>query len=1026
LEKTLKTFKKILAALLSSFTLGVVVTLIVVKIALNYYANQNNINRLSGDWMTKIIRQVHEKSIDWRMNMRGPQSGMPQIAILAVDEKAIQQEGRWPWPREKIAHLIQAASDAGIRTLAFDAVFSEVDRTTAYPTLLRMRHELEKKALPPEVGELFKHEMASSNSDELLAQTVGRNSSRLVMGAFYNPDDDPSKSRHPFADICDDAFFQRSKAAKYWKKEDVQPVIQDAAEVKVPDAMSEKIKVYLSRLELDAVQKWLEQNPKTKAILLSHLAAYSSSTPTNGGPAISMDPSLAPAFVQLWLLGDEDTITQILSSLANPTSQAAPANNAVTQANLTRLKSEIESSFTQRDLAILNEAVRVSGHSYCGRFLTSRDELLDKEKYKALWTEDQDFADWSWEAAWPEIQKSDPLAAKLNFNEAVTSYKEKSLVNSIEAVESWVTNIPSISDALKHTGFFNAKLDFDGTIRREHLLVRQGNQYLASLALKTFLVSQNYGVRGYLERDVNDDASPKLLSDLSIMDSDGNKILKIPADNEAQLSINYAGPSKMFAYVSAADLLSDSKDVTVNQLKQDEKSGRYHEVEFKEDKKTFFKDKILFFGATAVGINDMRLSPFEENYPGVETHANLLSNLMVEQARISSPASVSENAPGFLKTRADEEVKMWISLLILGIALSALIAHFGSVAGLVVTALTLFTIYAFDRYYLFKSGIVIAIIFPVTLVVLIFFCMTFYKYFIEERKKRELKGTFEKYVSPAIVAEVLSDPSKIELGGRKVELTVFFSDVRGFTTISEKLDPRQLSDLLNSYLTPMTDLVFANKGTLDKYMGDAVMAFFGAPIHYADHAKSACRCALQSLSKLAELQAEYRRKGLPEIDIGIGLNTGEVSVGNMGSNTVRSYTVMGDAVNLGSRLEGINKQYGTRIILSEFTQKHIKEDFVTREIDWVRVKGKADPVRIFELMGEKAVASPVGKMLERFNAGFSLYHEGKFELAMAAFHQALSFIPGDGPSQLYVERCQEYLEVPPQEGWDGVFTMTSK
>jgi adenylate cyclase len=264
-----------------------------------------------------------------------------------------------------------------------------------------------------------------------------------------------------------------------------------------------------------------------------------------------------------------------------------------------------------------------------------------------------------------------------------------------------------------------------------------------------------------------------------------------------------------------------------------------------------------------------------------------------------------------------------------------------------------------------------------------------------------------------------------------MELTVMFSDVRGFTTISEKLDPRALSDLLNSYLTPMTDLVFETKGTLDKYMGDAIMAFWGAPIHFADHAEHAARCALKMLVKLRELQESYRAKSLPEIDIGIGLNTGDMSVGNMGSNTVRSYTVMGDSVNLGSRLEGINKQYGTRIIISEFTRAKLGQAFITREVDWVRVKGKALPVRIFELMGERnsGATQPdplLIQLLPHFEAGFAHYHARRFAEAIEEFNRALQIKPDDECSKLYVERCQDYVQEPPEQDWDGVFTMKTK
>jgi adenylate cyclase len=304
--------------------------------------------------------------------------------------------------------------------------------------------------------------------------------------------------------------------------------------------------------------------------------------------------------------------------------------------------------------------------------------------------------------------------------------------------------------------------------------------------------------------------------------------------------------------------------------------------------------------------------------------------------------------------------------------------------------------------------------------------LTFYKYFTEERHKKAIKGTFEKYVSPAIVAEVLKDPSNLQLGGKKQRMTVLFSDVRGFTTISEKLDPQALSAMLNSYLTPMTELVFKNKGTLDKYMGDAIMAFFGAPIHYEDHAKMGVHCALDMMSLLPKLNEMLAQKGLPPIDVGIGLNTGDMSVGNMGSETVRSYTVMGDAVNLGSRLEGINKQYGTHIIISEFTYLEVKDEFVCREVDWVRVKGKLQPVKIFEVISRKAEVVKSPEMLSFFEKGSVEYHSQNWDTAIDCFSKALNIDPEDEPSKLFLQRSTAYKEEPPPKDWDGVFEMKTK
>lgn len=598
-----------------------------------------------------------------------------------------------------------------------------------------------------------------------------------------------------------------------------------------------------------------------------------------------------------------------------------------------------------------------------------------------------------------------------SFDEWVNHFKQGSLYHPMANSEDWVMNIPTLAEKAQHRGYFNADLDSDGTIRGKQLIARTGNSYMPAISFKAYLLAKNYNA--LIELGENPELpGTKKVHALRIIDNDsGDEVYQIPVDDYGRMTINYAGPRNMFPHLSLADVLSDDPEAEIIQRVQDPQTGHWESQILKVNKREFIKDKIFILGATAVGIFDMRVTPFDENYPGAETHANVVDNLLRR---------------GFLKTHPDEAQYMMIGLLVFGLILSYALAKLGAVYGLLLTSALLAGTIMLDRYYLFGNGIVVSIIFPLLMILLLYSSLTFYKYFTEERGKKELRGTFQKYVSPAIVEEILKDPSNIELGGKKVNATVFFSDVRGFTTISEKLDPRALSDLLNSYLTPMTDLVFKNRGTLDKYMGDAIMAFFGAPIQFPDHAKHACRCALHSLEKLQELQEQYKKRGLPTIDIGIGLNTGDVSVGNMGSETVRSYTVMGDAVNLGSRLEGINKQYGTRIIISEFTYKDVKDDFVCREVDMVRVKGKILPVRIYELVAEGQAAEKTAEMLKWFNDGYRLYHEKSFNEALESFSKALDIEPSDPVSKLYIQRVHDYLETPPPEDWDGVFVMTTK
>jgi len=597
------------------------------------------------------------------------------------------------------------------------------------------------------------------------------------------------------------------------------------------------------------------------------------------------------------------------------------------------------------------------------------------------------------------------------YAEWLQDFRSKMMANGVPRVSDWVLNIPLLQNSFANTGYFNANQDSDGTFRGSPLVTRTGFYFFPSLALKTYLVGTDRNAS--LTFDYNPATGRKEISKFEITDNNtGEVVSQIPTDGQGRLQINYAGPQKMFPHLSFADLLSDSDKMVIQQTIKDPETNQWVPQDITVSRKEFLKGKYLLVGATAKGIFDLRVTPFEKkDYPGLEIHANVLANLLDQN---------------FLRPLKDERSEMPIFLLFLGVLHTLLLTQFGALGGMGMTATLLAGLLGADKFILFDHGIIATVVWPLFEVAAIYTVLTTFRYLTEERGKKELRATFQKYVSPSIVEEILSDPKNIELGGKKMDLTVFFSDVRGFTTISEKLDPHALSELLNQYLTPMTDIIFSNQGTLDKYMGDAIMAFFGAPIPMEKHAHFACRAALQTLTKLFELQREFAAKGLPQIDIGIGLNSGEVSAGNMGSQTVRSYTVMGDAVNLASRLEGINKQYGTRIVLSEFTYERVKEAFTCREIDWVRVKGKSKPVKIYELLKEGALAAPAAEHLKVYRQAYSLYRSQNWLEAQEQFSRSLDLDPEDHVSRMFLERCAQALESPPDSGWDGVFEMKTK
>lgn len=298
-------------------------------------------------------------------------------------------------------------------------------------------------------------------------------------------------------------------------------------------------------------------------------------------------------------------------------------------------------------------------------------------------------------------------------------------------------------------------------------------------------------------------------------------------------------------------------------------------------------------------------------------------------------------------------------------------------------------------------------------------------YFVEAREKRWLRHAFGRYVSPGVVDALSAHPERLELGGEEVEATVLFADIEGFTRISEGMSPQDLVRLLNDYFSPMTQIILAHRGTLDKYIGDAIMALWGAPLALPDHALRACRAALEMQESMAGLQADWAARDLPRLNARIGLHTGNVVAGNVGSRDRFNYTVLGDTVNLASRLEGVNKVYGTHILMSAETCRLVKDTLLVRELDLVKVVGRVQPEGIYELVGSFP-ASGQPPWLDQFAAGRQAYLERRWEAASEAFAAVLLLKPEDRPARLYLERCRQFAEAPPPEDWRGVYVLPTK
>jgi adenylate cyclase len=300
------------------------------------------------------------------------------------------------------------------------------------------------------------------------------------------------------------------------------------------------------------------------------------------------------------------------------------------------------------------------------------------------------------------------------------------------------------------------------------------------------------------------------------------------------------------------------------------------------------------------------------------------------------------------------------------------------------------------------------------------------RFLAEERERLRIRKAFESYVAPAVVQEMLKHPEALRLGGERRVISVLFTDIRGFTTMSEDLDPEALVKLLHDFLNPMSNIIIDQGGTIDKYMGDAIMALFGAPLEQPDHARQACRAALQMEDTLEELNRQWVKQGRPPLRIGVGVNSGPVAVGNMGSDRLFDYTAIGDNVNLASRLEGLTKYYGTNILISQTTAEALENGFILRDVDRVKVKGKAQASDIFEVMGEGEPDPELARFLTAYHQGLALYRQMRWPDSIAAFEKALEVQPDDAPSQRYLALAQKHQETPPHPEWQAVTVMEEK
>jgi adenylate cyclase len=543
-------------------------------------------------------------------------------------------------------------------------------------------------------------------------------------------------------------------------------------------------------------------------------------------------------------------------------------------------------------------------------------------------------------------------------------------------------NLPELQAAAAGAGHFTPATDSDGVHRRVPILAEFDGAYYEplSLAVVRLLLQSPKVVPGF----PSDTVLTRNYPGLEWVEAGP---VRIPVDEKANVLVPYRGPERSFPYVSAADVLAKrAPDATL-------------------------KDRIVLVGTTAPGLQDLRSTPVAPLYAGVEIHANLIGGML----------------DGTIKQKPPYVIGAEVTLLLLaGLTLAFGLPLLNPMRATIGTAVVLVAVCAVNVLVWSHGNLVLPLASGLLMLLLLYGLNMSWGYFVESRAKRKITGRFGQYVPPEIADEMSRNPDRFSMEGESRELSVLFSDVRGFTTISEGLDPKALSQLMNAYLTPMTQVIHAQRGTIDKYMGDAIMAFWGAPVADGDHAKHAVLAGMEMQRRLTALEAEFRARGWPPLKIGVGVNTGRMSVGNMGSEVRVAYTVMGDAVNLASRLESITKRYGVTMLVGDATRAAVP-DIVFREVDRVRVKGKDEPVSIHEPIGPReAIDKDTAAGLKLFQQMLKAYRSQDWDVAELHLLNLKRMQPDTKLHDAYLARIAHLRASPPPSDWDGTYDFDTK
>jgi len=555
---------------------------------------------------------------------------------------------------------------------------------------------------------------------------------------------------------------------------------------------------------------------------------------------------------------------------------------------------------------------------------------------------------------------------------------EEAARSGIKSMGNYTASLPMLQEAAISSGFITTWPDRDGIIRRTPMLIRHGNEVYGSLSLN---IAKLYL---FLE-DVKLHTAP--IAGLDMMESIDLGGTKIPTDGYGFALVPYQGPAGSFPYISATDVLSGNGNLPA------------------------LEGAIVLVGASAIGISDLVATPVENIYPGVEVHATMVRGILDNDFPYEPAWADGANLA---------------ATLVIGLLLTVILPFLGPATLLLVSALV-GTGLIYGNFWIWQEqGMALDLAWPLLMIAALGTLNISYGFLSETRKRSQLKNMFGQYVPPQLVESMADSKESYGFEGESREMTVLFADIRGFTTLSEQLSPAELRTLLNRYFTHMTEIIFDYHGTIDKYVGDMIMAFWGAPLKDPDHAKHAIEAALQMLKKTHELKPVLAAEGYPEIDIGIGVNSGLMNVGDMGSSYRRAYTVLGDNVNLGSRIEGLTRFYGADLVVSEATMTG-QEEYLFRRLDLVRVKGKTEAIKVFEPLCHRDEADTgLIDELQRHHRALEYYLHQQWDESHRLFAALNQEHPDTLIYQIYLQRISEIRRRNLGPDWDGVYERREK